>query len=225
MKAYLNDKPCIIWPSRDASRSDVRRLYPRNDLFTNDYVQGRWMESCLARGLESLSAMLSTDKLPNKFEALGYIRRDAKPMSSLLNYMQTYSEKEVTANMKQSFEIGFYDNIEQPNEAWFWTIKFRGHPRISTIEEPFQGEVYTGRDTNDLERWGYLIWDHAHLERLGILTKSPSDISATIGKDWFIKRNPKSLETRTREQEKIWSQEELQSTLRPVFDWNQIWFQ
>ena len=78
------------------------------------------------------------------------------------------------------------------------------------------------------QRWGYVIWDHARLERLGILKKSLSDISATIGTDWLIKRTPKSLEERMRGQEEIWSKEGLQSTLtepRPVFDRKNIWFE
>ncbi len=228
MKAYLKNKPCIIWPSRDASWSDVAQLNWRIDLFADDnLLQGRWMESCLAQGLESLSAMFSADKLPNKYNALEYDRYDM-PMSRTFNQMRPYpeEEEEVMACMKPSSEI--YDNIEQPNEAWFWAIKFCGPPRICTIKEPLKGKVYDGYDTNEFERWGYVIWDQARLERLGILTKSPSDISATIGTDWLIKRTPKSLETRTREQEVIWSQEGLQSTLtepRPVFDWENIWFQ
>lgn len=120
-----------------------------------------------------------------------------------------------------------YNNIEQPNEAWFWAVKYGVLPRICSRTEPLIKPIQDGCDTNDCERWGYVIWDHARLERLGILTKSPSDISAIIGTDWVIKKTPKSLEERTWEYEETGPHAGLQShTTRPttVFDWEHMWF-
>lgn len=219
MKAYLKDKPCIIWPSQDTRRSIGCRLNWRYNLFTdNNSITGKWIESCLARGLKYLSAVLSADKLPDKFNALDHIDPHYHWISYALANAESHSKEKVTAKIERPSENGFYNNIEQPNEAWFWAIESRICKKFLCI----------GCDTNDFQRWGYVIWDHARLERLGILTKRPSDIQATIGTDWLIKRTPKRLEARTREQEEIWSQKGLKSTLtdpRPVFDWENIWFE
>lgn len=75
--------------------------------------------------------------------------------------MQPYSEDENTAKMKELSEIGPYDSIEQPNKAWFSAIKFCGAPRIFSKKEPFIRIFYYGFDTNDFERWGYVIWYYA----------------------------------------------------------------
>ena len=222
MKSYLKNKPRILW-------SHVPGLNRRVYLFDDDsHLRDVWMESCLARGLESLSEMFYADGLPNKYKALRYIDRADQRMSVALIDLTYFTEAEVQAISKHSFEIEFHNNIEQPNEAWFWAIKFCGPPRIETDEDPFRGTVREGCDTNEFECWGYVIWDHTRLKRLGILTKSPSDISAIIGTDWLIKQNPKSLETRTREQEITWAEEGLGLALtepRPVFDWENIWFE
>ena len=224
MKAYLKDKPCIRWPSQNGLE-----LNWRAHLFVyGDNIQSEWIESSLVRGLEYLWAILSKDKLPDKFNALQFTYLEYQWISTVLNELQPYSEEEVTAKMKESSELGFYDNIEQPNEAWIWAIKFCGLPRICSKKEPLIKPVQDGCDTNDFERWGYVIWDHARLERLGILTKSPSDISTIIGTDWVIKKTPKSLEERTWEYEEAWLHAGLQpDTTRPipVFDWEQIWFE
>ena len=228
MKAYLKDKPCIIWPSQDTQWLNERSSNWRYILFVDNnkpdqWIENsinkpnQWIESRLARGLKSLSALFSADKLPDKFKALGYIDPNYHWISYALANAGSHSKKKVTAKIERPSENGYYNNIEQPNEAWFWAIESKIRKKA----------LCTGCDTNDFQRWGYVIWDHARLERLGIITKRPSDIQATIGTDWLIKRTPKSLEARTREQEEIWSQEGLQSTLnepRPVFDWEKIWF-
>ena len=222
MKAYLKDKARIIWKSEDGGNLNWRyKLFVDDDhkfLWCEDENKAKeWIESCLARGLRSLSAVFSADKLPDKFNVLDHIDRYYHWMNYALANATRHPKEEVTAKIERPSENGFYNDIEQPNEAWFWASESKVHRRGSD----------TACDTNDFQRWAYVIWDHARLERLGILTKSPSDIQAIIGTDWLIKRTPKSLETRTREQEEIWAQEGLQSTLtepRPVFDWENIWF-
>ncbi|MCJ1348918.1 hypothetical protein MMC31_007151 [Peltigera leucophlebia] len=228
MKAYLKDKPCIIWPSQDTEWLNGRSLNWRCNLFVDNNKPDQWMddcskkpyqwiESCLSRGLKFLSAVFSADKLPDKFNALDRIDPQYHWISYALANAVTHPEEQVTAKIEGPSENGFYNDIEQPNEAWFWAIGSKIHKKSLCI----------GCDSNDFQRWGYVIWDHARLERLGIITKKPSDVQATIGTDWLIKRTPKSLEARTSEQEEIWSQEGLESTLtepRPVFDWEKIWF-
>ena len=200
-------------------QSNGCRLNRRYSLFVdyNGFVSVEWIETCLTRGLKYLSAVFSADRLPDKFNALDRIDPQYHWISYALANAKNHSKEKVTAKIKKPSENGFYNNIEQPNEAWFWAIE-------SKIREEF---LPIGCDSNDFQRWGYVIWDHARL-RLGILTKRPSDIQATTGTDGLMKRTAKSLEARTREQEEIWSQEGLQSTLtepRPVFDWENIWFE
>ena len=234
MKKYLRDKPRVIWPSQDSqqltgARFNCRpsqntrllnrtRLSWRCNLFFDDSNSADWIESCLARGLEYLSAVFSADTLPDKFNTLDRVDQYYHWMSYALNNAERHSKKKVAAKIEKPSENSFHDNIEQPNEAWFWAEGSKIYHRY----------LPDGCDTNDFQRWGYVIWDHARLERLGILTKKPSDIQATIGTDWLIKRTPKRLEARTREQEETWSREGLQSGLtepRPVFDWEKIWFE
>ena len=224
MKAYLKDKPCVLWFSENTGTLNWRyKLFfdVDNDnrfRWSEDENQAeKWIESCLARGLKSLWAVFSADKLPDRFNALDHIDRHYHWISYALANARSHPKEEVTAQIEGSSENEIYNNIEQPNEAWFWASESKVR----------RSKLCVGCDTNDFQRWGYVIWDHARLERLGILTKSPSDIQAIIGTDCLIKRTPKSLEARTSEQEEIWSQEGLQSTLtepRPVFDWETIWF-
>ena len=225
MKAYLKDRPHIIWPSLHVA--NLPRFYQNIHLFDRNMMQDPWIESGLTRGLESLSAIFSADTLPAKFNALEY---DYSPTLRMSVALRSYPGQEVTEKMKSS-QISFYDTLEQPNEAWFWAIKFCGHPRISTKNEPFKGNGLNGRDTNDLQRWGYVIWDHARLKRLGILTKSPSKALASIGTAWWVKKSRITLKERTMKQEEIWSRERRSKTKlstsskpRPVFDWENLWF-
>lgn len=231
MKVYLKDRPTIIWPARDCRELSESRSnkYWRSRLFVDDHHhhdQADWIESCLARGLKYLSAVLSANTLPDKFKALDRVEPYYHWISYALSNAETHydEQKVIAANIErlsssEEKKNGFHNNnIEQPNEAWFWASESR----------TYDGNFCTGSDTNDLQRWGYVIWDHARLERLGILTKRPLDVQATIGTDWLIKRKQKSLEARTREQEETWSREGLQSALtdepRPVFNWAKLWF-
>ena len=134
------------------------------------WLQAPWIESCLTRGLETLSTMLSTDTLQVKFQIFGEIDNPGKYMTKALNRIPPCSIRELAAKMK-SPEIGFYDNIEQPNEAWFWAMKFRGHRGICSPRDIRKIWAIDGSDIHDLECWGYVIWDHERLNRLGILSK------------------------------------------------------
>ncbi len=216
MEAYLKDKPYIIWPSLDAPvlNSNLRQNI---HLFIDGRMQSDWIESRLTRGIETLSAIFLADTLPAK---LGALRYDYSPALDMRIVLQPHPEWEVAEKMKSS-QIGFCDDIKQPNEAWFWAMKFCGRPRIFT--RPC--------DINDFRCWGYAIWDNVRLDRLGILINNPSNILATIGTDWLVKRTPMALKERTMKQEEIWSRsrrsERKSSTLtepRPVFDWNNLWF-
>ena len=89
-------------------------------------------------------------------------------MTRILCEIPITSEQELAAKMK-SPEIEFYDNIEQPNEAWFWAKKVGGHPR--DYEDYRKGYPCAGWDNHRLECWGYVIWDHERLKRIRILTK------------------------------------------------------
>lgn len=234
MKVYLKDKPLIIWPSRETRRLGGSRFIcrPSEDsprlnkptlnwrccLFVDDNFPAEWIESCLARGLKYLSAVIFAETLPDKFNALDHVDQYYHWISYALSNAERKSKKKVAAKIERPSENGFHNNTEQPNEAWFWASE----------SKTYHGNLCNGYDTNDFQRWGYVIWDHARLERLGILQKSPSDIQATIGTDWLMKRAPKSLEARTREQEEAWSREGLQSALtepRLVFDWEAMWFE
>lgn len=232
MKVFLKDKPLIIWPSRETRRLGGSRFVcrPSGDspqlnkptlnwrccLFVHDNVPAEWIESCLARGLKYLSAMIFAETLSDKFNALDHVDQYYHWISYALNNAERKSKKKVAAKIERSSENGFHNNIEQPNEAWFWASKSKTQ----------QGNLCNGYDTNDFQRSAYVIWDQARLDRLSILKKSPSDVQAIIGTDWLMKRAPKSLEERTREQEEAWSREGLQLALtepRLLFDWERMW--
>lgn len=85
--------------------------------------------------------MFSTNTLQGKFRVfqqllitrLGDITR-SENISEALGDIRPPSEQELAAMMK-SPGIGFYDNLEQPNEAWFWAMKARGHPRMLGLRD------------------------------------------------------------------------------------------
>lgn len=168
MEAFLKDMPHIIWPPEKTPVwfSEIGLLSNRG----RPWLQDSWIEGYLTRGLKTLSAIFSTDTLPDKFRVfenrrrIGYLTTQAYIFQAL-NDIPIPSEQELAAKMK-SAEIGFYDDLEEPNEAWFWAMKVGGHPRNQS-----KGVPCAGWDTNNLQCWGYVIWDHERLKRLGILTK------------------------------------------------------
>lgn len=164
MEAFIKNRPYITWPSEDASG-----FTSRSELLSEQgylWLQDSWIEGCLTRGLETLSEMFSTNTLPGKFGALGERVTLGKYMSKALNIIPACSGWQLAEKMKPP-QIWIYDNIDQPNEAWFWAMKFRGHSRT------YHRKIHDadGWDYRDLECWGYVIWDHERLKRLKILTK------------------------------------------------------
>ena len=169
----------------------ILRYWLTDSFLHNEDSQSGWIEGCLARGLEYLSALFDfAGGLKHKRVAIDLANRGYPWMSTVIDYIRPYSDEQIMAKMNELSEITFYNNIGQPNEAWSWAISsdvLRRTPISRT--QPLIKLVYEDLcDTNDCERWGYVIWDHARLERLGILTRSPSDISAILGTDWVIKR-------------------------------------
>ncbi len=51
------------------------------------------------------------------------------------------------------------------------TLKFRGHPRICIPPDIRKTQVIERWEKHFEECWGYVIWDHERLDRLGILSK------------------------------------------------------
>lgn len=164
MEAFLKDKPYITWPSDNESGWTSRSGLLSDQGYL--WLQDPWIEGCLTRGLETLLEIFSANTLPEKFRVLGERVTLGKYMSKALNIMPTCSGWELAEKMKPP-QIWFHDNIEQPNEAWFWAMKFRGHSR--TYHRKIRDT--DGWDYSDLECWGYVIWDHERLRRLEILTK------------------------------------------------------
>ena len=121
MEAYLRDRPYITWESQDNLL--VTKLGPNIHLFDDNWKQKSWIEDCLTRGLESLSAILSAPTLSAKFNAL---EDTYSPARTMCRAMCSHPQCEVTEKM-ESAQIGFYDNFKQPNGAWFWAINFRRH--------------------------------------------------------------------------------------------------
>ena len=225
MEAYLRDRPYITWPTQD--KPLLTRLGSNIRLFDVNWMQDHWIEHCLTRGLEILSAIFSAQTLSAKFHALEHRYSDAQKMCQAI---LTHPEWEIKDTMESS-QTGFYDDIKQPNGAWFWAIKFRRHFSILTKPQIFYGWSLDGCDINHFRRWGYVIWDNARLDRLGVLKNSPSNILATIGTDWLVERTPITLKERTMKQEEIWSRKrhskKIASALferRPVFAWDKLWF-
>ena len=205
-----DDKPVeTSWPWRHITTVPRLSNWDTHLFLHNDDSQSEWIDSCLAQGLEHLSEIfsLSSENLQHKREALRYTPERYQFISTLVNkILRPYTEEQIMAKMEESSsendEIPFYNNIDQPNEAWFWAIRsgVLGRIPINRTTEPLIEPVHDPSDTKEYcERWGYVIWDHARLERLGILTSSPSDISAIIGTDWIIKRThaPKISEEET----------------------------
>lgn len=225
MEAYQKDRPEIIWQSlldTALNSSSRQSVY----LYDEDWMQGEWIESSLTRGLEALSAIISTDTLPAKYNAL---KHDFSPSLKMNIALYRVPDGDVLGRMK-SPQIGYCENIDQPNGAWFWAIRFCGSPMFLVEPEIYYGLVRDGCDMDYLRRWGYVIWDNARLIRLAILTKSPSNVLATIGTDWVVKRTPITLKERTMKQEEIWTQNShtngepaTLSERRPVFDWGDLW--
>lgn len=245
MKAYLRDRPYIRWPCPGNLGPPFTRMGQDIHRFDENWMQDGWIESRLIRGLEILSAIFSAHTLPAKYKAL---KKDFSPVLKMSVALEPHleweemeewegmvgwevmEECEVMEKMESS-QIGFYEKIEQPNGSWFWATKFCGHSRILTKPQIFNGWALDECDINDFRRWGYVIWDNARLDRLGILKNSPSNILATIGTDWLVERTPITLKERTMEQEEIWSRrrrsKRISSTLsepRPVFAWENLWF-
>ena len=170
MEAFSKDMPRITWPPKKLAiwNSEIGFLCSLG----YDALQRPWVERCLTRRFPTLSAMFSTNTLQGKFRVfqqlpirrLGGITR-SQNISEALGDIRSPSEQELAAMMK-SPGIGFCDNLEQPNEAWFWAMKARGNPRSNTGIT-----ALAGRDNHDLECWGYVIWDNERLKRLGILSK------------------------------------------------------
>ncbi len=168
MEAFQKEMSYINWPPQDTPG-----LIWLTDLLRDegyDWLQNPWIQGCLTRGLGTLSTMFSTGSLQAKFHSLSRWDNPLKYMSQALNDMPSCSERELAAKMK-SPEIGFYDNIEQPNEAWFWARKSCGHSRICIPRDIRKTWALEGWETHFLECWGYVIWDHERLDRLGILSK------------------------------------------------------
>lgn len=178
MEAFLKEKPYIVWPAGLTQRTTQLDLLSEESY---QRLQPEWMEGCLTRGLEKLLAIFSTDTLLGKFNLLGEIDRQDKYINRALNRIPNFSELELAERVK-SPEIGFDNNLNQPNEAWFWAIKFCQHPRIRLPPDVGQLMTYEGSDSHFLEPWGYVFWDHERLERLGMLTKR------------YKKKPPKSLQ-------------------------------
>lgn len=225
MEAYRRDRPYITWPSEDNCL--LTRLGSNINLFDVNGMLEFWVEDCLTRGLEILSAILSAQTLSAKYKAL---EDSYSPARKLRRAMCSHPQWEVTEKMEPS-PIGSYDNIPQPNGAWFWATKFRGDYSILTKPDIFHGWDLDGCDINHFRRWGYVIWDNTRLDRLGVLKNSPSNILATIGTSWLVERTPLTLKERTMDQEEIWSRRRRSmriasrlSERRPVFAWENLWF-
>lgn len=224
MEAYRKDRPEIIWPSR--IDNDLHPgLHDTVFLYEKDWMKGEWIERTLTRGLETLSAIISTDTLPAKYHAL---IPDYSPMLQMNFGFHRGPDREVPIN-KESSQID--DNINQPNGAWSWGIRFCVSPGVLDQPEKYYGLVLNGCDMENLRLWGYVIWDNARLNRLAILTKSPHNILATLGTDWVVKSAPIILKERVMKQEEIWSQNihsHGESTTlferRLVFKWGDLWF-
>lgn len=139
MEAFSKDMPHITWPPKKFAiwNSEIGFLCPLG----YDALQRPWIERCLTRQFPTLSAMFSTNTLQGKFRVfqqllirrLGDITR-SENISEALGDIRPPSEQELAAMMK-SPGIGFYDNLEQPNEAWFWAMKARGHPRMLGLRD------------------------------------------------------------------------------------------
>lgn len=179
MKAFLENMPYIMWPNEDDEDGD--ELVNSPDVFFSHmgymWYQYTWIENCLTRGLETLSEMFSADTFRGKFALLGYWDWDHQLgdyfppfMSQTLNAMPASSEWGLAAKA-ESPEIGFHENIEGPNEAWSWALKFCAHPNMLFDQRNPGTRARTATDNHPLEGWGYVIWDHERLKRLGILTR------------------------------------------------------
>ena len=166
MKAYLKNTPYIIWPPVNSASQWNGRAKFFSDV-GYDWSQEPWIENCLSRGLENLSKMLSASTLQDKFHLPGdwglpSANNSLSPfMSNALQTIRVHSEWRLPAEMKFP-ELCFHDNIEKPNKAWSWAMKF-------CVSRTYR--TWPGVDNHDLEGWGYVIWDHERLERLGILTR------------------------------------------------------
>lgn len=173
MEAFQKEMPLISWQLQEppGSWGDAMPSLLCDQGY--EWLQDPWIESCLTRGIEKLSTMFSTDKdtIQAKFRILGERDNLGKYMTSAIREMSSCTERELAAKMKKLPEIGYYDNIEQPNEAWFWAMKFSGHPRICIPRDFRKRWVTEAYDIHPLECWGYVIWDHDRLDRLGILSK------------------------------------------------------
>lgn len=175
MKAFQKDMPFIDWRLQDppGSLGDAVATLLCDDGY--EWLQDPWIESCLTRGIETLSTMFSTtdtNTIQAKFRILGERDNMGKYMTSVLREMSSCTEQELAAKMNKLPEIGYYDDIGQPNEAWFWVMNFCGHPRICIPRDFRKIWATEAYDNHPLECWGYVIWDHDRLDRLGVLSKT-----------------------------------------------------
>lgn len=138
------------------------------------WYQYQWLESCLTRGLKTLSKMFSADTLQGKIVLPGFWDWNHLPndyrsplISESLKAMPAWG----LAARTESLEIGFHDNIEKPNEAWSWALKFCAHPNSVFGQRAPRTGARLATDNHPLEGWAYVIWDHERLKHIGILTK------------------------------------------------------
>lgn len=182
MEAFLENKPYIRWPNDDdEDEEEVKGLNAPEIFFSQMgymFYQYTWLESCLTRGLETLSEMFSANTFRGKFALLGYWHWSHRLsgyfcplMSQTLEEMPASSEWGLAVK-SESLEIGLHENsIEEPNEAWSWALKFCAHPNKLFNQRNPGTRTQTALDNHPLEGWGYVIWDHERLKRLGILTR------------------------------------------------------
>lgn len=201
MEAYKRHKLYITWPSRDRPAKYFPRLSLFLRLFEVSGIHPGWTENCLVRGLEFLAAMLSSDEPYATLDFFAWGTSCHRLIPSIV------FDPDAEPEVKERMEAPQIDSIEQANDAWLWAIQSCRHYRRSTKHEVFHEWSSDECTINYCRSWGYVIWDHARLERLAILTKSPSEILATMGTAWLVNRTEVSLKARTMQQEEIWSRE------------------
>lgn len=124
MEAMLKNRLYIPWPSMDYDDMPFSSHLLSKEGYR--WYHDHWIEGCFIRGLETLAEMFSINTLPGKICALGRLGKQYKYWSSALFDRPDYSEWQLAEKMKPP-QIWNYDNIDQPNEAWFWAMKFPGY--------------------------------------------------------------------------------------------------
>ena len=189
-------------------------------------IQYRWMEGSLTRGLNALQAILQSNTVTEREDALGDVdfEHQQNTMRQALDALSGLQYPTEVPSCKIEASVANINSLENPNDAWSWALRRWPHPRNSGLTS--NSSYLQQYDT--LRCWGYVIWSNETLRTFGLLEKRQSvdstydgmalvtqcyraaDLNGRLGND--ERRLGQSVELRTRSQYMSWRKIALDGT-------------